>query len=60
VQVDFGPGGYDDGAHDAVSEAIDALEVIRQQLGVMQATPGAREAEHDAITIGRDSVHSAG
>ena len=52
VQLDFLAGTYDDGAHDAVSEAIGALEMIRSQLSVMQATPGARSAEHNAFLLG--------
>ena len=52
VQLDFSPGQYDDGAFDAVSEAIDALDVIRHQLGVIQATPGARSSEHNAFLLG--------
>ena len=58
VQLDYGPGRYDDGAHDAVSEAIEALEVIRQQLSVMQATPCARSAEHNTFLLGVEAERS--
>jgi hypothetical protein len=55
VQLNFSPGQYDDGAHDAVAEAIDALEIIRQQLGVIASTPHAREAERNAFQLRADA-----
>ena len=51
VQLDYRPGHYDETCY-VVDEAIEALEVIRQQLSVMQATPGARFSEHNAFTLG--------
>lgn len=51
VQLDYRPGHYDETAY-VVDEAIEALQVIRQQLSVMQATPGARFSEHNAFTLG--------
>jgi hypothetical protein len=58
VQLDFNAGAYDDGAHDAVTEAIATLEVIRSQLGVMEATPGARASEENAFILGGDAARA--
>jgi hypothetical protein len=53
VQLDYRSGHYGEGAFSVVSEAIETLEVIRQQLNVMQATPGARFVELNACERGR-------
>ena len=55
VQLNYQPGHYDDGAHNAVAEAIDALVVIRQQLGAMASTADAANAQHNAFLLGVDA-----
>ena len=46
---------YGEGAFSVVCEAIETLEVIRAQLNVMQATPGARFVERIAYDRGREA-----
>jgi hypothetical protein len=55
VQLDYRAGTYGEGAFSVVCEAIETLEVIRQQLNVMQATPGARFSERNAFERGREA-----
>ena len=49
-------GHYGEGAFSVVCEAIETLEVIRAQLNVMQATPGARFVERIAYDRGREAA----
>ena len=63
MQLDYRAGHYRKGVFSVVCEAIETLEVIRKQLNVMQATPGARfgnayergrKAERDGGVTKRD------
>jgi len=60
VQLDYRAGHYRKGVFSVVCEAIETLEVIRQQLNVMQATPGARFGERNTYERGRKAERDGG
>ena len=59
VQPDLRAGHDGEGSHSVIVEAITTLELIRQQIGVMQATPGARFSDHVAFTRGVEAERAA-
>jgi hypothetical protein len=54
VQPDLRAGHDGEGSHSVIVEAMTALEVIRQQFAVMEATPSVRFSERNAFEVGRE------